>query len=246
LSLVTDELGEITPFAVIGEDNTEVEKRISALEAQIGTDDPPSALKKSLHQASTALNNARADWKSAVDGLEMKMPEKANRKPGGIKHNPLFRDPTYNISKIRADISTVREANRAALDEETSERLRRVLGEKSLPDLVAGEDFEPRVEALITEVDLLTGQALLPSRPVEELLSDPQLQSWAKSGIPLHRGRRATCGFCTSKLTDEAWKRLDDHLDEASSVLDAELDSVVQRIEDERIALSKIKTHRPK
>jgi wobble nucleotide-excising tRNase len=240
LSFLTDENGEITPFAVIGRDNTEIEKQIRTLETQIGTHNPPTGLRKSLAEASSALAKTRAAESSARSSLEGKLTEKANRKPSGIKHDPLFRAPTYNITKIRDDIAVVRESSREPMNEDEKENLRRVLSENRLQDLTWSAQFEPRFAELRERVAGLLSRELRPNKPIEELLETPELQRWVKAGIPLHRATRDTCGFCTAHLTERSWTRLDEHFDEASSALEAEIDSVIKEVDAEASAVSSI------
>lgn len=240
LSFLTDESGEITPFAVLGRDNTETEQEIQILETRLGSHDPPTGLMKSLSEAGDAYAKAKEDVKAARDGLEAKLSEKANRKPGGIKHDPLFRDPNYNITKIRADIDALRSSSRNPLSEDWIENLRNVLSEKRLQDVRWDVSFSPKFAELRSAVAALLSRELRPSAPIEELLADPELQRWVKTGIPLHQGRRNSCAFCTGQLTTATWTRLADHFDKASTAMEVEIDTLLRAVDAELIRVSSV------
>ncbi|MBL0940387.1 MAG: AAA family ATPase [Gemmatimonadaceae bacterium] len=241
LSFLVDELGEITPFAVIGKDNAEVEKEIGVLATRLGTDEPPTALRKSLREAAVVLGKIRAEESAAQNRFELKLTDKANRKPGGIKHDPLFRDPNYNITKLRNDIAAVRGSARELLDSGVRENFHRILTEKQLSDLIWSTEFVPKFTEMQEKVAALASQELRPSNPVGELLADPELQVWVKNGISLHREKRGTCGFCTGGLTAATWVRLDEHFDRAASTLEESIDACIREISAEIARAASIK-----
>jgi wobble nucleotide-excising tRNase len=236
LSFLTDDRGQITPFAVIGRDNTEVERELQALEERLGAENSGSGLRSRLAEADKQ-NQAKTDrLRRAERELEKRLTAKATKKPHGLKHNTVFRDPNYNTPKIRADIATIRAKNLRVLPDKEQDRLRKLVSEEPLADLTWTHSFAGSFSKIQTATAGLLSRAVSPTTPIQELLENTALQAWVKAGIPLHRVLRASCGFCDQSLPTNHWDRMDGHFSREAAELERGIESALEDIKAERQA----------
>ena len=234
LTFLLDPEGDVEAFAIIGKENTEIERRIGAIQDELGSQDEGVGLLGELATAADLSEKEEARHLQAVQKLEKKLTAKATAKPQGMKHNPMFRDPNYNTPKIRVDIATVRERKIAVLTEKDREAKRNLLAEKPMADIPTLAEFRGDIKTLVSTVESLVTCQISPSEPIEDLLAEPEVQLWVKEGIRHHRDRRSTCAFCRQELPEGLWQRLDAHFDEASETLSEEIRDAVEAIGEER------------
>ncbi|REG58583.1 wobble nucleotide-excising tRNase [Paraburkholderia sp. BL6669N2] len=230
LAFLRDEQGHISPFAVLGQENKEIESEIERLEAELGSVEKQIGLRYNYQEKKKEYAEKQKQVTKAREELESKLIDKANKKPTGVKHNPLYKDVNYDVRKLKADIQVIRDGGISPLDE--SERSAKVslLGETALPDIRKRLSFDPALSALArTANDLLT-KKIKPSAPIQDLLNDALLQTWVRSGVGLHRERRTTCGFCGNPLPADLWEKLGNHFNKDSLALEKEIDSLLQKI----------------
>ena len=229
-----EEEGDVTPFAVIGSKNNAIEAEIAQLEGQLGSVEAEAGLR---HRHAEKHAEYQQKLKNAMDAhadLEGKLRRKANDPPDGIKHNTLYNDPNYNISKIKTDIETVRNESIEPLDNEARREKEDLLQESPLPLIETTLEFAPSLLTFRATSQDLLAKKIVPTQPIQELLNDALLQEWVRGGIPHHRDRRDTCAFCGQRLPEDLWKKLDEHFSQESDQLRFELNQHIQSIQAER------------
>lgn len=107
LAFLRDDQGHIQPFAVLGAENKEVEQEIEKLKDQLGNKETDTGLRAAFSKKQTEESNAKKILDRKIEALNKKLFDKANGKPGGIKHNKLYSNPYYDIRSLNADIAHV-------------------------------------------------------------------------------------------------------------------------------------------
>ncbi len=237
LGFLRDHNGNIRPFAIIGSENNTLETEIENRRSVLGSEMDKSGLKG---QQLEKVEKASILWRDATNrekALEVKLTEKANKAPNGIKHNPIYRDVNYNAVKLKKDITTITQDEIVAMTEEQRIPKIALLAESALSDIPEIEQFEPKITlAAVTEI---LQREVAPQKPIEDLLSNSLLQDWVRSGIGLNQSRK-TCGFCGESFKEQFWQDLKAHFDEASEKIAADIDEMVSIISDDKNAIRSI------
>ena len=223
LSFLRDSDGNITPFAVVGSENTVIDKVIPEKEMLLGNIDQKSGIRYDLFIKTGDLQEAKKLKGSAERALRDKLFAKANAPQGGIKHNPIYRDPNYDVRKINLDIQTIRTRSFMIPSESERQKKEALLGESALPDINLKITFTPSISSLYAQAKELVTRSISPSHPIQELLNDAVLQAWVKEGVPHHKGKRSVCGFCGGALPNDLWERLGAHFSQDSIDLEKAL-----------------------
>lgn len=233
LRFLLDDTGDITPFAIVGSENNEIEKRISEKEAELGSIESKSGSRFELSVSESKFEAAENRLSAAEQALEKKLREKATRSGSGMKHSSqIFGDANYTLPKIKKDIIGVTGDPNLLLDETEKSVREKFVTEAALAD--AGFlAFEPKIAELRAGAHELIHKEVKPSVAIPELLSDHRLQDWVETGLPLHRELRQTCGFCSSPLPKDFWDRIDNHFSEASRQLVQSLEQHAAAIQSE-------------
>lgn len=234
LSFLRDHDGKITPFAVIGSVNKDIEREISEIEKELGSvkDETGRRFKQFLHQEKLEEKKEKRDKKQKE--LKDKLFNKANKAPHGIKHNIYYQNPNYDIRSIKKDIKKVREESFEILPDSEIEKLKGLLDEKKLPEISSRFTFDSKLQDLIEATNSLLEKKITPTEPIQELLNDALLQNWVKEGIEHHKNKRKKCGFCGNSIPSDLWDKLDKHFSKESEILENEIEQQIVRLKDEQ------------
>lgn len=227
LSILRNDEGEITPFAIVGQQNHDVQGQINEREERLG-DPEVNGLRHDLTQKSQNRQRKSDELRQASDNRSALLSNKANQ---DIKRNRLYGHSTYNVNRITDDIQWVRDNNLQTFDEAECARHTAILQLTTLARLVPLLGFAGGIDALNEDATQLLTKIIRPTQPIQELLNDALLQSWVKSGIAHHRGKREACGFCGTKLSIDLWTKIDAHFSEESAALEHEIDAVITKVE---------------
>lgn len=230
LSFLRDSEGKITPFAIIGSENKEIEEQIAQKETELGSIDTETGVKSKHAKKAAEASTAQTEATKAIDALNEKLRRHANDE---VKLNRVYGLPTYNLPSIKADIQKIRTESIAVLTNEQAQERNDLLKEEELPNIEVNVFFTPQLEALYTRARELLTKAITPTEPIQELLNDALLQVWVKTGMAYHREKRKTCGFCRQPLPDNLWRELDAHFSKESSELDEALKTHIVATETE-------------
>lgn len=231
--------GEIKTFAIIGGENVEIEKLIANKEEELGSIEAETGLKSKHAKKASEFTTKKTEAGNAENALTARLRRRANDE---IKHNRVYGHAGYNLNAIEQDIKAIRANSTAILDDEQVRERNDLLKEEELADIVARLSFTPRINILYEQARNLLTKEIAPTEPIQDLLNDAILQAWVKSGIPYHRDKRETCGFCRQPLPDALWKELDAHFSKESSDLDEGLKKHIETVEAEIESIKTVMT----
>lgn len=236
LSFLTDQRGgNIQTFAIVGGENNALAERIAALQNSLGSVEEKRGARYEAAQATERHIKAGKRARDANEALDELLRRQAN---DVIKRDRAFGHAGYNIDSIKADISFVTDNKFEILSEAERSNYVALLKEDALPEIRATASFRSKLDALFDEATPLIGTAIEPTRPLQDLLDDAALESWAREGIGHHKGKREDCAFCRQKLPSELWQTLADHFNQASETLGTAIDACSEKIRDELKSVS--------
>jgi wobble nucleotide-excising tRNase len=241
LRFITNPDDSIEPFAILGDDNNKIEKEIEALESELGSsvEDQETGLYADKKKAVDTYNTAFQAHKRANANLEKQLGDKATNKDIGIKYNSeRFGDQNYTITKLKADIKTVKDQNFQPLDPEQVSQYEKLIVEQVLPDIPS---FSPPLLSftnLAKQAELLVTKPISESDKIQDLVKDAVLNRWVNEGRTHHRNKHNKCAFCDSEISPERWANLDKHFDEESELLEKSIDILLAKIETEKATVN--------
>jgi len=227
--------GEIRTFAIVGEQNKEIDDAIAAIEAKLGSVDSKVGLRFDLEAKKKERDRTKSNYSTAFSGLEDKLRTHANEK---IKKNRQYGTATYNIESIKRDIASTRKPGFARLTAEEQASKLTLLTQEALPDVTDTLVIALKLESLRATAEPLLSQTITPTTPIQELLNDSVLQLWVKQGIGHHRDKRDTCAFCRQSLPHDLWQVIDEHFSKESSDLESALDTAISSVTEEVTAVA--------
>lgn len=228
LSFLTDQReGNIQTFAIVGRENNALAEQIAALLASLGSVQEMRGARHDAAQAAEKYFKASKRASDAREALDELLRRQAN---DVIKKDRAFGHTGYNIDSIKADISFVISNKVEVLAEVDRSSFVALLKEEALPEIRVIASIRSNLDALFDEAKPLIYTAIEPTKPLQDLLDDSTLESWAREGITHHKGRRDDCAFCRQKLPAELWQTLADHFNQASEKLGAAIDACAEKI----------------
>lgn len=223
LSFLVDQVsGEIKTFAIVGEENKEIEDAITTIEAKLGSIESKTGLRFELEMKRKEKDRTKDDHKNASDLLDSKLRTHAN---DNIKKNREYGSSLYNIDKIKSDIAATKKPGFNSLTTEEQTAKIALLKQEALPDIVGFISINLKIESIKKVAEYLLSRTIAPTQPIQELLNDSVLQLWVKDGIPLHKEKRDTCAFCRQELPHDIWQVLNSHFSKESSDLESAIDT---------------------
>jgi wobble nucleotide-excising tRNase len=229
--LVNQEIGGvIKTFAIVGEQNKEIDDAIAAIEAKLGSVEGKAGFRFDLECKKKDRDRTKSSYTTASNGLDEKLRSHAAEK---IKKNPNFRSPVYNIEHIRRDIAATGKPSFVALTTEEQAGRIKLLKQEALPDITDTLAVTLQMDLLTSTAEPLLSKKITPTKAIEELLKDSALQLWVKQGIGHHREKRSACAFCRQDLPHDIWQVLDEHFSKESGDLETSLDSAVTSVTNE-------------
>lgn len=228
--LVNQASGEIKTFAIVGEKNKEIEDVIAAIEAKLGGIESKTGLRFELETKRKERDRAKGNYNNASDLLDDKLRLHANDK---IKKNREYGSAVYNIDNIRREIAATKKPGFIALTTEEQAAKSALLRQEALPDISDSVSITLKIDSIKKVSEGLLTRTIAPTQPIQELLNDSILQSWVKSGIPLHKDKRDTCAFCRQELPHDIWQVLDSHFSKESSDLESAIDTCLASVNSE-------------
>ncbi|WP_426336975.1 AAA family ATPase [Pseudoduganella sp. R-31] len=237
LSFLRESQGTVQTFAILGEQNAELLALIASVEAELGSVEEKTGFRFEFYTNRQLLEKANREHEQLQTQLDQKLAEKANKPQSGIKHNPLFRDPNYDIRKIRLDIVSVLQTGFVPLDEGAVGATIALLDESPMSDIGKPGAYRAGLREIFSKADELVTRRISPTAPIKALLENGELQSWVKAGIDHHRHHRSDCAFCGNQLPDDLWAKLDAHFSKESQILEDEIRRALQTVEAERLRI---------
>lgn len=226
--LVNQEIGgEIKTFAIVGEQNKEIDDAIATIETRLGSVEGKAGLRFDLEAKRKERDRTKSAHTSASNDLDAKLRSHAAEK---IKKNPNFRSPVYTIENIRRDIAATSKTGFVSLSTEEQAGKINLLKQEALPDITGTLAVTLRLDSLKATAEPLLSKTITPTKAIEELLKDSALQLWVKQGIGHHRDKRDTCAFCRQNLPHDIWQVLDEHFSKESGDLETALGAAIASV----------------
>lgn len=222
--------GEIKTFAIVGEQNKEIDDAIAAIEAKLGSIEAKAGLRFDLETKRKERDRTKSAYTSASTGLDEKLRTHAAEK---IKKNRQYGSPVYNIEHIKRDIIATKKPGFVALTPEEQAGKLTLLKQEALSDITSTLAITLKLESLTAAAEPLLSKTITPTKAIEELLKDSALQLWVKQGMGHHREKRDTCAFCRQDLPHDIWQVLDEHFSKESADLETELDAAITSVTNE-------------
>jgi wobble nucleotide-excising tRNase len=239
LSFLRDSQGTIQTFAILGEQNTDLLADIASVEAELGSVEAQTGFRYEFYTSRQLVDRTKKEYDQLQTQLDQKLVEKANKPQSGIKHNPIYRDPNYDIKKMRLDVATVLQSNFVLLAEDAVGTNLSLLEESPMPDIGKPGAYRAALREIFTKASDLVSRQISPTAPIKELLENGALQNWVKAGIEHHKDHRSDCAFCGNRLPEDIWAKLEAHFSKESQVLDEQIQNILRGIEAERVRLSR-------
>lgn len=219
--------GEIRPFAIMGDRNVEIERRIKDLNDKLGSVEEKKGMmfqRYNTQESSEKATRQKNDY-------ERKLNEKLRSKAREIKENQIFKDVNYDITKINQDIEGIKRSPRDPLSEDDISIYTKYLKEELKPEIEVIRIELQDINELAISANLLLNKKVSPSKTIQSLINDALLQEWVRNGIDLHRSKLDKCAFCGGVINDELWEKLDSHFSQESESLRQELTQLLSVIE---------------
>lgn len=239
LSFLRDAQGTIQTFAILGEQNTDLLAEIASVEAELGSVEEQTGFRYEFHTNRQLMERTKKEYDQLQTQLDQKLVEKANKPQSGIKHNPIYRDPNYDIKKLRLDIVSVLLPSFVPLPEDAVGTNLALLDESPMPDIGKPGAYRAALRDIFDKASDLVARQISPTAPIKELLENGMLQSWVKAGIEHHKDHRSDCAFCGSRLPEDLWPKLEAHFSKESQVLEQQIHDALRSVEAERLRLSR-------
>lgn len=234
--LVNQQIGsEIKTFAIVGEQNKEIDDAIALIEAKLGSVEGKTGLRFDLETKRKERDQTKTNHSTASNALEDKLRSHAADK---IKKNRQYGVPVYTIEHIKRDIATTKKPGFVALTLEEQTAKLALLKQEALPDITDTLTIALQFDSLKGSAEPLLSKTITPTKPIQELLNDSVLQLWVKQGIGHHRDQRDTCAFCRQSLPHDIWQTLDQHFSKESGDLETVLENAITSVKDEIAAVA--------
>ncbi|MEY4496325.1 MAG: hypothetical protein RL744_1389 [Pseudomonadota bacterium] len=242
LSFLTNGInGEIKTFAIVGDENNAIKKSIFKLEEKLGSLDSKNGLKFEIEQAKIDYQNKKGKHESEKSSLD----DQLQRHAKFLKDEIPYTQASYNITSIKADISTIKANNLATLSADKTTELELLLKESELNDINENVIFKEDFSKILEKTNSLITRKIAPTKSIQDLINNALLQNWVKQGIPLHKDKRDNCGFCNQKLPTDIWDNLAAHFNEESEELEKSINECIAHIDREINLLSSIVKIKP-
>jgi wobble nucleotide-excising tRNase len=233
LQFIRDPNGGVTPFAVLGAENAQLEQRIAEIQSTLGSRDELAevGLYATLRRHQTAAGEATAHHNRLEKDLEQLLGDKATGRPRGIKYQfEKFGDQNYTKAKLQKELADVLEASYVPLEPAEQNGLESLLNQVSLPRLSHMPTIAIDVAIHSATAARLVAKQVVSSDKIQELIADVPANNWVHTGLELHSGPSDTCKFCGAAITEARWQALARHFDEESKRLQQELNSAIENI----------------
>jgi wobble nucleotide-excising tRNase len=237
LRFITNPDDNVEPFAILGDDNNKIEKEISALNAELGSNEAgkETGLYADGKAANTLYVKENQAHQAAVSSLESHLSDKATNKKIGIKYKPeRFGDQNYNIQKIKTDIEDVKKPIYQQLDNKQVTRYEKLISEAVLPSVSVFTQPPLGFQYLSKTTEKLITKPISASDKIEALVKDAVLNRWVDEGRKHHRNKHEKCAFCDNSISQDRWQELDKHFDEESAQLEKDIDALISTVETEK------------
>lgn len=209
-------------FAVLGQTNIEVQSQIDAIESELGSSetDKETGLHLRLKYLTKELSTTKENYEKKFHKLENALIDKART----IKSNEIYGKLTksYNITRLREDITKISELKLSPLNEEEKVRLKAISREQERAKLSSLYSPLQNLTEIVDECNKLCSRKIGTSKQIAELATNYALAKWVQEGMALHTNKNH-CAFCGQPLPDKRWEELKACFNHESAGLSSEI-----------------------
>lgn len=243
IKFISDPEEAITPFAILGEINKDIEEEINRLEKILGSKKEKTGLYSLGENYQTKYSIHKENLDKIETVLQKNLSEKATGKVIGIKYKQKYDKINYDIKALRSDIEKVSNNKFKPLNREqilSHELLLNETIKKEIKDIpkpkLSFSSIQEKVSEVVTKV-------IGKSDKIDSLVKNAVLNRWVKEGRNLHT-TESKCGFCNGVITAERWEELDRHFDEESEILDRDIATILRQIDHEERSIKDFQFYR--
>lgn len=216
LKWLLSEDGELKPFAIIGKENLEIDKKIIPKERRLEREEI------TLPRVDSTFKNKLEIYRRIDNRVSDLLTSFARE----IRNNAnYYGEFNYNKPKLEKEIETYEANIYKVLTKEEVEGYIKELGEddKEIIDyeLEKIENLERKI-SLQKINDLLTKEISL-NKVVDEWINDAELTQWIKDAYNIHKNKLEKCQFCGGKLEDDIFIKIDNHFSKEAESLEKEI-----------------------
>ena len=227
LSFVYDDDGDIEPFAIMGQENAQIEAQIATLENELGSEENKTGLYGELGRLYGEWQKKLKAYNTANNELDSKLKNKAQNMKD---RNAKFGDVIYNITKIKADIEEVKKTSYSSITTDEKNQFEKLIEEKTKSQITHPQTPNLNFANLAQHAKLLVEKEITATKTIQELLENPKLQEWVHQGLGLHN-KRENCAFCRQPMSKEIWDELHNHFNRESEKLKDDITNLISSIE---------------
>lgn len=233
LSFPYNDDGNISSFAVLGEDNNTIQTQIDNINNELGKNvegEEKTGLYKDQEVKDSEYKNANDAYKDANTRLENQLRSKATEdRQHSIKYNPaLYGDQNYSLPKLKNEIEQVLQDTYTPISDEKKEELKHLLKEDEKADVSLLMSPKTALSEIANKVKKLVEEKIVQKEKIEELVN-ADLINWAKRGKELHQ-QGDKCAFCGNPITSDRWALLNNFFDNTQKKLEENIDSLIGEI----------------
>ena len=233
LSFPYNDDGNISSFAVLGEDNNTIQTQIDNINSELGKNvegEEKTGLYKDQEVKDSEYKNANDAYKDANTRLENLLRSKATEdRQHSIKYNPaLYGDQNYSLPKLKSEIEQVLQDTYTPISNEKKEELKHLLKEEEKVDVSLLMSPKTALSEIANKVKKLVEEKIVQKEKIEELVN-ADLINWAKRGKELHQ-QGDKCAFCGNLITSDRWALLNNFFDDTQKKLEENIDSLIGEI----------------
>lgn len=233
LSFPYNDDGNISSFAVLGEDNNTIQTQIDNINSELGKNvegEEKTGLYKDQEVKDSEYKNANDAYKDANTRLENLLRSKATEdRQHSIKYNPaLYGDQNYSLPKLKSEIEQVLQDTYTPISNEKKEELKHLLKEEEKADVSLLMSPKTALSEIANKVKKLVEEKIVQKEKIEELVN-ADLINWAKRGKELHQ-QGDKCAFCGNPITSDRWALLNNFFDDTQKKLEENIDSLIGEI----------------
>lgn len=238
LSFLLDEKGTITPFTLIGSTNVEVQGQIDIIDQELGNEETPQSKRGRLKEIQANLLSDQDKKKEIEKRLSYALTEEANRTIKTNSHYWGQASGNYNRNNLQSDIEAVLKNPHVEISTEKESELKQKIDELEKSPLSTLPESSPKLSVIIDESKNLVTKKINPTKLIEALLSDPELNFWVEKGYHLHQEEHQTCKFCNNTISTSRWQALKEHFSKEVEELKEAIDKQLEILEKSKGALA--------
>lgn len=224
LDFLYNDDGEILPFTIIGEENIGTQKKVNQEEEKL-----KEVTKKLGNLENEGLRKKVKDTNNQYSELDYEFKKMLRDKASDIRNNSLFfigdKIKRYDIRDIEKEIP-----NAVGLDKNKKVELETTLKEEVKEEIVFNPSFNLNYIGLLKKANNLLSVEVQPSKIIQELSDNNDLQEWVKNGIGFHKGKKDECALCGNHIHNTRWETLDQHFTKHLELFTQNLENLISEV----------------